>query len=239
MKQFVIKSVLFTLCVCAVAMASTPFVRTAGEAVKGVVDAVYDGKNPAPQVTNADIESCLIACSTLKTAEYDFESEYHYEQDGFLWFTGEECDFIYSGTVSAGIEDLSDIQVRINHDKQTIEVYMPEVVILGTPTIDFDNFIPVDERTGWFSDITLEEQAEIFSQCCDHQLERAEEAGIISEAKTQTETIVSNLLSTFLADTELAGYKPAVMFGVEAPTEVEAESESHIDVDVLDSVRNA
>ena len=84
MKQFVIKSVLFTLCVCAVAMASTPFVRTAGEAVKGVVDAVYDGKNPAPQVTNADIESCLIACSTLKTAEYDFESEFKRKRRRFL-----------------------------------------------------------------------------------------------------------------------------------------------------------
>ena len=221
MKKFVVKSVVLVVTVAALVAILNPFVDTVGEAVKGgnLANLVKTPGTTEPSITNVDLEEQLVACSTLTTAQYEFSSECYYENDGFLCFTGEECTFTYDGYVNAGIDDLSGVQVRINHEKKAIEVYMPEVEILGEPVIDYSSIEVIDESTGCFSDITLEETVDLFEQCCDHQIERARAADILEEAEAQARAIVEDVLGTFLADTELADYKIAVIFGIEAPAE--------------------
>lgn len=170
-----------------------------------------------PTISYLDLEESIKACAELTTAEYDFSSACQYEKDGVLWFTGEACTFTYSGTVRAGIDDLSKAEVRINHKHQTITVYMPNVRILDVPTIDPSSIRTIDEQTGWFSSITVDEYSDLLEECCDHAIDRAQENNIISQAEANAEDIVRDTISSVIAHTEIADYQVYVRFGERAP----------------------
>lgn len=223
MKKFVVKTVVVLSVVAVAFVAFSKVIESLDEAADVVGEAisknVIGSEDSKTSITNIDLEKQLAACSSLMTAQYAFSSECYYEEDGFFIFTGEECTFAYEGYVNAGIKDLSAVQVRINRENQLVEVYMPDVEILGDPVIDYSSIEVIDESTGWFSDITVEETAELFEQCCDHQINRAVEANILGEAKTQVRRLTEDFLGNFLSYTELADYKIAVLFGIEAPSE--------------------
>ena len=191
------------------------------------------GASSEPTISNADLEESISGCAELTTAEYEFSSACQYENDGVLWFTGEECTFTYSGTVNAGISDLSKAEVRIDHKHQMIMVYMPDVEILGIPVIDPSSIRAVDERTGWFSDITVDEYSDLLEGCCDHAIDRAQENDILTQAEDNARTIVENTISAVIAHTEISNYNIDVRFGVAAP----AEHEQQIDAIEPDSYK--
>ena len=99
----------------------------------------------------------------------------------------------YDGIVKAGIKDLTKAQ--ITEQGETIIVKLPQVEITGIE-IDNDSFEKLDESNNIFNPISVEDLNNAQKELKDKMYERAIEKGVLDIARSNAETVLTEMLSS-------------------------------------------
>lgn len=125
--------------------------------------------------------------------------------------TNKHFTVVYSGYVSAGIEDMSDITYEYDHDSQILYVTIPNVVIL-TSYIDQDSVQVYDESSNIINQIDVSDVTSFMSGRESIEETNAVSNGLLTRAEDRVETLVRNHIDDLFAGTELEGYSIEVQF---------------------------
>ena len=106
----------------------------------------------------------------------------------------------YDGIVKAGIRDLSEAQ--ITQDRETIIIKLPAVEITGVE-IDNESFEKLDESNSIFNPISIEDLNDAQNDLKGKMKESATEKGILDIAKSNAETVLFEMLSSFNGEYEV------------------------------------
>ena len=175
---------------------------------KGYLDAQADF---VPPNETEVVEERLSASAKLQTADYfctcidHYEDKINLKEDLKLPFDvnlpGTKKSFIvsYSGTVSAGIKDLSKAKVKQNKDG-SITITLPDVEIFDT-IVDNKSITIHNEDNNNLNKLSITDYNNSIIRIKDKIKEEAMDKGIIKSAKKNAEDIVKNLFSDI--DTEI------------------------------------
>ena len=175
---------------------------------KGYLDAEA---NLVPPNETEIVEDRLSAAAKLQTADYfctcidHYEDKVNLKEDLKLPFNvnlpGTKKSFIvsYSGTVSAGIKDLSKAKVKQNKDG-SITITLPDVEIFDT-VVDNKSITIHNEDNNNLNKLSITDYNNSIIRIKDKIKEEAMDKGIIKSAKQNAEDIVKNLFSDL--DTEV------------------------------------
>ena len=175
---------------------------------KGYLDAQAD---IVPPNETEIVEERLSASAKLQTADYfctcidHYEDKVNLKEDLKLPFNvnlpGTKKSFIvsYSGTVSAGIKDLSKAKVKQNKDG-SITITLPDVEIFDT-VVDNESITIHSESNNNLNKLSITDYNNSMIRIKDKIKEEALNKGIVKSAKENAESIVKNLFSDI--DTEI------------------------------------
>ena len=122
-----------------------------------------------------------------------------------LGFTKANMIVKYSGYVPAGI-DFTKVTVSVDDDSKTITVTIPEAELQDV-VIDHDSFELLDEDKNIFNKFEVSDLNDSLVELEESNLERAEELGILEEANSNAELIITNFVNSI---TEGTGYKLSI-----------------------------
>ncbi len=121
-------------------------------------------------------------------------------KDWKIPFTEKSFIVQYDGIVKAGIRDLSEAQ--ITQDRETIIIKLPAVEITGVE-IDNESFEKLDESNSIFNPISIEDLNDAQNDLKGKMKESATEKGILDIAKSNAETVLFEMLSSFNGEYEV------------------------------------
>jgi Flp pilus assembly protein TadG len=119
-----------------------------------------------------------------------------------LGFTKANMIVKYSGYVPAGI-DFTKITVTVDDDNKTIAVTIPEAELQDV-IIDHDSFELLDEDKNIFNKFQVSDLNDSLIELEESNLKRAKELGILEEANSNAELIITNFVNSI---TDGTGYK--------------------------------
>jgi len=122
-----------------------------------------------------------------------------------LGFTKANMIVKYSGYVPAGI-DFTKVTVSVDDDSKTITVTIPEAELQDV-VIDHDSFELLDEDKNIFNKFEVSDLNDSLVELEESNLERAEELGILEEANSNAELIITNFVNSI---TDGTGYKLSI-----------------------------
>lgn len=125
-----------------------------------------------------------------------------------LGFTKANMIVKYSGYVPAGI-DFTKVTVSVDDDSKTITVTIPEAELQDV-IIDHDSFELLDEDKNIFNKFEVSDLNDSLVELEESNLERAEELGILEEANSNAELIITNFVNSI---TDGTGYKLSIQKG--------------------------
>lgn len=159
------------------------------------------------QIDTEVIEEGLTNMGFLITSKYYFTdttttSKVTSIGDITLGFTKANMIVKYSGYVPAGI-DFTKVTVSVDDDSKTITVTIPEAELQDV-VIDHDSFELLDEDKNIFNKFEVSDLNDSLVELEESNLERAEELGLLEEANSNAELIITNFVNSI---TDGTGYK--------------------------------
>lgn len=119
-----------------------------------------------------------------------------------LGFTKANMIVKYSGYVPAGI-DFTKVAVSVDDDNKIITVSIPEAELQDV-VIDHDSFELLDEDKNIFNKFEVSDLNDSLVELEESNLKRAKELGILEEANSNAELIITNFVNSI---TDGTGYK--------------------------------
>ena len=173
-----------------------------------------DGQATLVAPNNTEIiEERLSVSAKLQTADYictcvdNYEDKVNLKEDlnipVNLNLPGTKKSFIvsYSGTVSAGIEDLSKATVKENKNG-SITITLPQVVIFDT-VVDNDSITIHDEHNNFLNQLSITDYNDATIRIKSEIKEKAIDNGVLKLAKTNAETLIRNMFGDLDSDIKI------------------------------------
>lgn len=141
----------------------------------------------------------------LVTAEYFYSHAESYENMktwlGHAWDVTKKS-FVYTvdGNIKAGI-DFRLINVTVDDEAKTIQIAIPKAEIISSE-IDHDSFQLVNEKDGWFNDLSAEDVNKTFV----HVKEMEEEKAFANGLLTRADENAAALLTSFVKSLDVKDY---------------------------------
>lgn len=157
--------------------------------------------NPVKEKTtlNSDVlEASFRDIGELATHEYDFTMLEQYENTKTLFgknigLTKKSFLYSYDGVVKAGV-DFSQIKVKVNEEKKTITLTIPDAKVLSVE-IKEDSFRMYDEKNNLFNPIKIEDMNEANRELKANAEEKALSGDLLKKAKENAGVLIENMVS--------------------------------------------
>lgn len=144
----------------------------------------------AAKLVTAD---CISTCVDHYVDAVNMKEDLKIPLDANLPLTKKSFLLSYDGTVSAGIKDLTQAEIKDNGDG-TITVILPEIVVFDT-TVDNNSMVVYDENNNLVNKLTLKDYNDAMIRIKDKIKAEAIENGLVSKAKANAETIIRGMLA--------------------------------------------
>lgn len=166
-------------------------------------------------VTSATIKASFEDSAELSTQEYDFTDVGKYSEDNKkvlgveVPLTGSSFLVTYSGTVKAGIKDISQASVDIDDAARTVTVTAPAVEVLSS-SIDPDTVTTYDESNNPLNQTEVSDVTSFLSGQEDAEEEKAVKAGLLTKAQARAEALLTQQTKATLKGTAQEDYTVTV-----------------------------
>ena len=144
----------------------------------------------AAKLVTAD---CISTCVDHYVDAVNMKEDLKIPLDANLPLTKKSFLLSYDGTVSAGIKDLTQAEIKDNGDG-TITVILPEIVVFDT-TVDNNSMVVYDENNNLVNKLTLKDYNDAMIRIKDKIKAEAIENGLVLKAKANAETIIRGMLA--------------------------------------------
>lgn len=144
----------------------------------------------AAKLVTAD---CISTCVDHYVDAVNMKEDLKIPLDANLPLTKKSFLLSYDGTVSAGIKDLTQAEIKDNGNG-TITVKLPEIVVFDT-TVDNNSMVVYDENNNLVNKLTLKDYNDAMIRIKDKIKAEAIENGLVSKAKANAETIIQGMLA--------------------------------------------
>lgn len=198
------------------------FVLGIAIAIGGMAAAGQAGllKPGASHVDSTTIKNSFNDIAELATEEYSFTDVGKKTKDDAqlfgvnIPFTGNSFLLTYSGTVKAGIRDISQVEVTVDDNAKTITICPPQVEILDA-SIDPSTAEVYDQTFNPISQISVDDVTSFLAEQEDEATQDALDGGVLDKARSHTEEILVAHVHALVSNSEEADYA----VNVEWPTE--------------------
>ena len=161
---------------------------------------------PGTLTTAEDVEAAILESRVLKegelvTVNYIYTEMGQYENvkefyGAKLPLTTSRFMLTYDGVLKAGI-DLSKVEVKADSVTKTVAVQVPQAEVLAHG-MDENSVQIYDEKHSVFNKLTLEDYTQFFADQEKAVETKAREKGLLSEAQTEAEVQLRNLLEPII-----------------------------------------
>ena len=164
-------------------------------ATEGTIISSYSDESEGRVVTTVEIESAMSQIGELATVSYDYSgvtlsSDSRQIVDWDVPLTRNMVAVEYEGMIRAGYT-VSDIEFSVNNETRTITVSLPEIEV-------FSNEI-TSENVEWedniLNHIDPDTVTNLMEEAREEELEAAFESGMLLEAESNAQVIVTDVLS--------------------------------------------
>lgn len=192
----------------AVAQHKVDVIEFLSERFTVIPEFVSDGEQV---VTSTALANSFNEIAEIAVEEYNFTNVGKFTEDNkkllgvSLPFTDKSFLLTYSGTVKAGIRDLTAVTVDINDTDRTVTVSVPEVEVLEA-WLDPSSIEVYDESFSPLNQLEITDITEFQAGEIDKAVETAVANGLLDTATTRAEDLITSHVSTFLANTPSADY---------------------------------
>lgn len=145
------------------------------------------------------IESGIREMGELVTAEYYYTHAEDFQNVKTLFgikvgVTKSTLLYTVDGNIKAGI-DFNAVIVDVDDETRTIKVHLPNSKIISSE-IDHDSFKVVDEKEGWFNELSAEDVNKTFAHVKEMEEEKAVENGLLERADENAVRILTSFVKT-------------------------------------------
>lgn len=145
------------------------------------------------------IESGIREMGELITAEYYYTHAEDFENVKTLWsikvpMTKTKLVYTVEGDIKAGI-DFTKVTVLVDDDAKKITITLPKSMVLASE-IDHDSFHVVNEKEGWFNDLSAEDVNKTFAHVKEMEEEKAIENGLLTRADENAVRIITSFVKS-------------------------------------------
>lgn len=162
-------------------------------------DDVEEYKKAVPVISSETLKSQLNALQELVTEEYVYTNADKRESSAtwiFGWtrpFSDSSLLVTYDGVIKAGI-DLSDVQINVDEEKQTVTVTLPKSKITSN-NIPQESITVVEVRNGLFNEITFEDYNTFIGEQKIVMEQKAIAQGLLVNADKNARNLIRSFLS--------------------------------------------
>lgn len=184
--------------------------------VAGLYFAGYIGKKEA-RIDSTTIANSFEDIAELATQKYAFTDVGTRSDEGvsvFGWrvpLSGKSFLLTYSGTVTAGIKDLSSVQVEIKEPSQRVIVTLPSPEVLNAQ-IDPASVVVYDQSFNPFNPNSVDDVTTFLAEETEKNKQEAVDGGLLDLAKEQATTLAVAHVKAILLSTDMNEYDIIVNF---------------------------
>lgn len=144
-------------------------------------------------------EAKLITASDTITAKYDSGKIYKTVLGKKIPLSSKSFSFTYTGTIEAGIKDLTKAHVEIDPENQIVTITLPKIEITNR-SIDTKNLNTSEQTKNFFNQITLQDFNNAQETLKNKMQTQAINSGILDKARENAEQILKDLLIEITKD---------------------------------------
>ena len=159
------------------------------------------GSRENVEISAIVLQNKISAMSELAVVTYTYTELGQYESSKEFYgvkmpFTTNRFLLTYDGVIKAGI-DMTEVKVDVDQGVKTVTVILPQAEILSHE-IDEDSVKIYDEKTSIFNAFTIEDYTSFYADQKKTVEKKARDKGLLTEAQTQAENAVRQLLDPVL-----------------------------------------
>ena len=159
------------------------------------------GSRENVEISAIVLQNKISAMSELAVVTYTYTELGQYESSKEFYgvkmpFTTNRFLLTYDGVIKAGI-DMTEVKVDVDQGVKTVTVTLPQAEILSHE-IDEDSVKIYDEKTSIFNAFTIEDYTSFYADQKKTVEKKARDKGLLTEAQTQAENAVRQLLDPVL-----------------------------------------
>lgn len=159
------------------------------------------GSRENVEISAIALQNKISAMSELAVVTYTYTELGQYESSKEFYgvkmpFTTNRFLLTYDGVIKAGI-DMTEVKVDVDQGVKTVTVTLPQAEILSHE-IDEDSVKIYDEKTSIFNAFTIEDYTSFYADQKKTVEKKARDKGLLTEAQTQAENAVRQLLDPVL-----------------------------------------
>ena len=159
------------------------------------------GSRENVEISAIVLQNKISAMSELAVVTYTYTELGQYERSKEFYgvkmpFTTNRFLLTYDGVIKAGI-DMTEVKVDVDQGVKTVTVTLPQAEILSHE-IDEDSVKIYDEKTSIFNAFTIEDYTSFYADQKKTVEKKARDKGLLTEAQTQAENAVRQLLDPVL-----------------------------------------
>lgn len=162
-------------------------------------------------VDSTTIKNSFSDIAELATQEYDFSNVGKFSQDDMkildlsIPFTGKSFLVTYSGSVKAGISDISKAQVSVDDASKTVNVTLPQVSVLDAH-IDSSSVKTYDQTLNPINQLSVDDVTGFISSEEDARKQEAIDGGILDRARDRAQGLVESNVRAALSNSAESDY---------------------------------
>ena len=167
------------------------------------------------RIDSTTISSSFADIAELATEEYNFTNVGKYTEGGSeilgidVPFTGGSFLITYSGTVKAGIADVTQAGVDVNDAARTVTVSLPAVQVLSS-TIDPETVETYDQSFSLVNQLEVSDVTAFLASEEEKAQTVAVDNVLLDKARTRAEALVTSQVKTLLTSAGAADYTVSV-----------------------------
>lgn len=155
------------------------------------------------ELTAVVVQNQISAMSELATVTYAYTELGQYESSKDFYgvkvpFTTNGFILTYDGIIKAGI-DMTKVEAEVDAGTGKVVITLPEAEVLSHE-IDEDSVKIFDEKTSIFNPFTVKDYTEFYADQKAEVEKKALAKGLLTEAKTQAQTMIQAALETYLTE---------------------------------------
>lgn len=167
---------------------------------------------PGPtHVDSTTIKNSFSDIAELATQEYDFSNVGKFSQDDMkifdlsIPFTGKSFLVTYSGSVKAGIADISKAQVSVDDAAKAVNVTLPQVSVLDSH-IDSNSVKTYDQTLNPINQVGVDDVTGFLSGEEDAREQEAIDGGILDRARDRAQGLIESNVRAALSNSAESDY---------------------------------
>lgn len=186
-----------------------------------IVGAQIQGNDQASRIDSTTIVESFKDIAQLATEKYEFTDVGKHSEDGrklLGWnvpLTGSSFLVTYSGVVTAGIRDLTQVEVEFQDSAKKVLVKLPSPEVLHAE-VDPASIVVYDQSFNPFNPTSVEDVTEFLASETDKSRQRAIDRGILEKAKEQAKTLAVQHVNAILLGSDKTDYEVEATFEADA-----------------------